>query len=265
VSAPPCRLQVADGIATLTLDRPENRNALSAEMVDCLDARLAEALDDDGVRVVVLTGTGNTFCAGADLKSVRPGVASIDDATEPPFVRVLRSILDSDKPVVCRVNGHVAAGGNGLVAACDFAIAPESARFAFTEVRIGVAPAIIAVVCLPRLRLADAQELFLTGERVSAARAAQVGLITRAVPDGDLDHAVDELLDKLLLASAPALAAAKELLQRVPAMGRDEAFAWTAKRSAELFATPEAAEGMRAFAERRRPAWAVQRRPEVTP
>ena len=248
---------VTNGVATIILNRPDNRNALSTELVDALAGDLTRAIGDPGVHVIVLTGTGNTFCAGADLKERR--TATADPGELPMFVRVFQQIQAAPKPVVGRINGHALAGGLGLAASCDISIAAESATMGFTEVRIGVAPAIISVVCLPKMRTADATLLFLTGERVGAARAAEVGLISKAVPDAELDMAVAEVVAKLRLGGPIALAKSKELLARVPAFAdQTEAFRWTAQMSAGLFASDEGVEGMTAFAGRRPPNWAPQ-------
>ena len=248
-------LQVSGGVATITLNRPDNRNALSTELVDSLATNLRAAVADDNARVVVLTGTGNTFCAGADLKERRTVTHTEGDDDLPTFVRVFQMIQSAPKPVVGKLNGHALAGGLGLACSCDITIAPERALFGFTEVRIGVAPAIISVVCLPKLRTVDAAELFLTGERIGARRAAEVGLITRAVADDELDAATDELVSKLLLGGPKAMAATKQLLSQVPIMERDAAFRWTAALSAELFTSAEAIEGIGAFAAKRPPSW----------
>ena len=250
---PPVAVATAGGVATLTLDRPENRNALSVELVDALGDALEAAMADDSVRVVVLTNTGNTFCAGADLKAAAPGVAAVEARWS--FVDVLRLVLDAPKPVVGRIAGHCMAGGVGLASACDLSIAADDVLIGFTEVRIGVAPAVISVECLPKLRPADARELFLTGERVSAARAAEAGLLNRAVPRDGLDAAVGDLVAKLVRGGPVALAAAKDLVTRITSLDRDEAFAWAAERSAALFRSEEAAEGIAAFRERRDAAW----------
>lgn len=255
--APAVRYDVDGGVATLTLDRPEARNVLGAESLAQLHDGLARAAEDDAVRVIVLTGTGNTFCAGADLRgaaSAREG--SFADSGPRALVRVLEALLDHPKPTIARVQGHVAGGGNGLVAACDLAVAVDVARFAFSEVRVGVAPAVISVVCLARLHPRDAAELLLTGERVSAERARAAGLLTAVVAAEALDAAVAGWVDQLRLGGPNALAATKQLLRRVPAMTRDEAFGWTAQLSAQLFGSPEAAEGMTAFVSRRPPSWA---------
>jgi methylglutaconyl-CoA hydratase len=147
-------------------------------------------------------------------------------------------------------------GGVGLAAACDLSIAADDVRFGFTEVRVGVAPAVISVVVLPKLRRGDALELFLTGERISASRAAEVGLISQCVPRESLDKAVSDTLSKLVAGGPQALAAAKQLIRDVPSLNRDDAFSWTAQRSAELFGSEEAAEGMAAFRDRRPASWA---------
>lgn len=242
--------EVAGGVGTITLNRPDNRNALSGELVGALGHALGAALADDAVRVVVLTNEGNTFCAGADLK----GGSSLA-AGRSGLVGVLETILDARKPVVGRIAGHCLGGGNGLAAACDISIAAHDARFGFTEVRLGVAPAIISVVCLPKLRRSDALELFLTGERIPAERAAAIGLVNRAVPRDGLDAEVAATVGKLLAGGPGALAQSKDLVVRVPGMDRGAAFEWTARLSAELFESDEAAAGMAAFRERRAPPW----------
>ncbi len=246
----------ARGVATITLNRPNNRNALSTELVDSLSAHLNETIDDAEIRVIVLTGAGTVFCAGADLKERRTVSAGATDDELPTFVRVFQAIAAAPKPVVGKLNGHALAGGLGLACSCDLTIAPERALLGFTEVRIGVAPAIISVVCLPKLRMADAAELFLTGERIPAQRAAAVGLINRAVPDDQLDAATEEMIAKLLLGGPKALAATKQLLAKVPNMDTLDAFRWTTKLSGELFASEEAAAGMAAFAAKQSPPWA---------
>ena len=246
---PATTLTVERGVATITLDRPDNRNALSAEVVDGLADHLDLAVADDAVRVIVLTNAGTTFCAGADLKA---GTARSPRRTLP---HVLTTMLDSPKPVVGRIAGHCMGGGVGLAAACDISVVSDDAKVGFTEVRIGVAPAMISVVCLPKMRRADAAELFLSGERITAARAVDVGLLNRAVPRDALDAAVDEVVEKLVAGGPLALAAAKRLLRDVPDLSRDDAFAMTEVLSAELFASDEAAEGMAAFREKRPAPW----------
>ena len=243
------RYEVAGGVATITLARAESRNALDGELLDSLGGDLRRATADDAVRAVVLSNDGTTFCAGADLKRVdgRQAVGRI--------VEVFEAILDSPKPVVGRIAGHCMGGGVGLAAACDISVAADDVRLGFTEVRVGVAPAIISVVCLPKMRRGDASELFLTGERIDARRAVEVGLLNRVVPRVELDVAVEAVLAGVLAGGPEALAASKALVRTVPTLPRGEAFEWTARLSAERFASPEAAEGMAAFRERRPAAW----------
>ncbi len=252
------RYEVAGAVATLTLDRPERRNALNPDTLGPLHEGLQRAAADDAVRVVVLTGSGNTFCSGADLRGAGPGGAEPDGfAAEGPalLVAVLEALLDHPKPTIARVQGHVAGGGNGLVAACDLAVAAATARFAFSEVRIGVAPAVVSVACLRVMAPRDAAELMLTGERVGAERARVAGLLTAVVEPEALDATVAAWVEQLCLGGPAAIAATKELLSRVPGLGRAEAFAWTASLSASLFAGAEAAEGIAAYLGHRPPTW----------
>ena len=246
------------GVMTITLQDPDTRNVLNHTSLPMLVEAFERAAEDARVRVVVLTGTGNTFCAGADLRGARSEGAVFDDRAPAALAHLLTLMLELAKPIVGRVQGHVAGGGNGLVAACDIAVAVESAKFAFSEVRVGVAPAVISTVCLRKMPPAIAAELFLAGERVSAERAREAGLVARVVAEGDLDVAVAGYVAALQLGGPHALARTKELLLRVPALSLAEGFAWTADLSADLFASPEAAEGMTAFLERRPPSWAPQ-------
>ncbi|MFJ1637259.1 enoyl-CoA hydratase family protein [Streptomyces sp. NPDC088256] len=235
------------GITTLTLDSPANRNALSAGLVAELAAALDACAGDDAVRAVVLTHTGNTFCAGADL-------------TAPPdphaLVALMRRIVALPKPVVARVTGHVRAGGLGLLAACDISAAGPEASFALTESRLGLAPAVISMPLLPRTDPRAATRYYLTGERFDATEAARIGLITLAAgPAEDIDKALAPVLDGLRKASPQGLAASKELVTATVLSTFDQHAEDLIARSAALFASAEAREGMTAFLERRDPAW----------
>jgi methylglutaconyl-CoA hydratase len=250
------RYEVAGGTATITLASPETRNVLTSDTMRALVTHLGEARDDDTVRVIVLTGEGSTFCAGADLAGASQADAESFAHQGPgALVAVLEAMLDHPKPIVARVQGHVAGGGNGLVAASDLSVAAASAKFAFSEVRVGVAPAVISVVCLARMTPSHARELLLTGERVSADRVREAGLVTAVADDDALDGVVSSYVDALQRGGPQALARTKELLTRVPRMPRDEAFAYTAELSAALFGSDEAREGMTAFLQRRPASW----------
>jgi len=247
------------GVATITLDSPRNRNALSGQLVEELLERLVRAEADPAVRAVVLTGTGRVFCSGADLTEQLGGYG--DGAADPArapraLVGVLKGVLGCAKPVLGRINGHARAGGIGLVAACDIAIAPASATFALTEVRVGVVPAIVSVAILPRITARAGMEYFLTGETFDAARAAEIGLVNRAVPDDALDAEVGRYLDLLRLGAPGALADCKALVRAVPRMDPDEAFEAMTRLSIDRFGSDEGAEGMRAFLDKRAPSWA---------
>jgi methylglutaconyl-CoA hydratase len=247
------------GVLTVTLVDEANRNALSTRLVGELSDALDTADADPGVRVVVLTNRGRVFCAGADLSERSSGSPTGGGDDRPAAVRRPEDLFGrfarSPKPYVGRIAGHCVAGGMGLAAAMDISIAVDDARFGFTEVRVGVAPAVISVVCLPKLRAADARAAFLRGTRFAADEAARMGLINAAVPADRLDQEVAAAVDDLLAGGPGALAASKRLLAQVPGMPVDEAFAWTGALSAELFAGDEAGEGMRAYLEKRPAPW----------
>ena len=241
--------------AWITLDAPESRNALSTALITELGAHLHTAIDDERVRVIVLTGNGPAFCAGADLKG-GGGVATAGQRN--PFVEILELIWDGPKPVIAAVNGHAFGGGLGLVAAADIAVAADTAKFAFSEVRVGVIPAMISVVVLPKLGVQHGMRLFLTGETFDAARAIGYGLVHRAVPASDLDRAVQQEVEAIALGGPNAVREAKRLVRAIPRLSRDEGFAYAADKIAELFASAEAAEGMAAFAGKRKAKWAEE-------
>lgn len=243
------RSTTESGVTTITLARPENRNALSPSLINGLGDAMTAAQQDDATRVIVLTNEGPAFCAGADLKG--------GDDEEPRYglPELLTAMQDGPVPVVARVAGHCTGGGVGLAAACDLSIAADDVVFGFTEVRIGAAPAMISVVVLPKLRRGDAMELFLSGEKVPAGRAAEVGIVNRSVPRDALDAEVDALVDKLVRGGPQALAATKELVYRVPGMEREPAYEWTQQVSIERFTSDEARAGMQAFREKRDAPW----------
>ncbi|MEU1002003.1 enoyl-CoA hydratase family protein [Streptomyces tibetensis] len=233
-------------VETLSLDSPHNRNALSAALVGELADALTDAGKDTGVRAIVLTHTGNTFSAGADLKDPPPPEA---------LVALLRQIIELPTPVVARVTGHVRAGGLGLLAACDIAAAATQATFAFTEVRIGVAPAVISLPLLPRTDPRALARYYLTGERFDAAEAKATGLVTTCADD--VDTALGPILEGLRRSAPDALAETKRLLTARVLEAFDRDAADLTALSARLFSSPQAREGMTAFLERRDPAWVV--------
>jgi enoyl-CoA hydratase/carnithine racemase len=246
------RYQAAGEVALITLDSPHNRNALSAQLVAELTDRLEEAGADPGVRVVVITHTGRVFCSGADLAAAGTGSLGGAGAT---IMALLRLIVELPKPVIARIGGHVRAGGMGIVGACDLAVADQAASFAFTEARLGLAPAMISLTTLDVMDPRQAARYYLTGETFDATVAAEFGLITIACENEALDGVVDGLVAQIRETSPQGAAQTKSLLtvtrrQRLDAMGPE-----MAELSAELFASDEAQESIRAFLEKRPPAW----------
>jgi enoyl-CoA hydratase len=252
MTEPLVRRNLERGVATLTLDSPANRNALSTRLVAELTEGLEWAGAEAAVRAVVLTHTGSVFCAGADLSEATGG----DPASGPRhLVRLMRAIVELPKPVLARVDGHARAGGLGLIGACDLAVAGPGATFAFTEVKLGLAAAVISLPLLPRLDPRAASAWFLTGATFDSREAQRIGLITRGVDD--VDAGAEEFLEALRAASPQGLAETKrlvtaEVLRNFGAQA--EAMVGTSTR---LFGSPEAQEGMRAFLERRPPSWAA--------
>lgn len=245
-------LEKALGVATLTLDSPLNRNALSAQLRNELWERLQDALNDERIRVVIITHTGPVFCAGADLKEARePGGQK---GTTDEFINTLDALWQSGKPSIARLAGPARAGGIGLMAACDFAVASDSATFSFSEVRIGVVPAVISVPLRERVLPHALHRYFLTGETFDAGRAVEIGLVTSAVPAEKLDTEVRRLTDDLILGAPGALARTKALLH-----GSEPSLLQGLKAMQELsksyFSSAEGQEGVNAFADKRKPAW----------
>ncbi|MFC4014534.1 enoyl-CoA hydratase-related protein [Nonomuraea purpurea] len=246
--------ELADGVATITLDSPPNRNALSVRLLEELREHLSWALAEPEARVIVLTATGNVFSSGADLKEQRAAGAPITGA----LPEIMTLLWESAKPAVCRLNGTARAGGLGLVASCDFAIAPLTASFAFTEVRLGVVPAMISVPVLRRLDPRAAAEYFLTGEVFDAARAAEIGLLSRAVPEEELDATVAHYAEMLIKGGPEAVALTKRLVRDVPKLSFEDGLRRMTELSAERFTSQEGQEGIAAFWEKRPPKWAAR-------
>jgi methylglutaconyl-CoA hydratase len=245
--------EVQGEAAWITLNRPENRNALSQILVTELDAHLRAAVADPNVRCIVITGNGPAFCAGADLKN--QGLPR----SGPSFPEVLQFIIDSPKPVIAAVNGAAFAGGLGIVGASDIVIAAEDAPMSFSEVRIGVIPAIIAVVCVPKLGTHQAMKLFITGERFTGAQAVGLGLAHRSVKKDELRAAAQAEIDAICLGAPIAVTECKKLVRRA-AEPRPvaEAFREMEEWSRRMFASPDGQEGMASFREKRKPKWVKQ-------
>lgn len=238
------------GVATITLDSPANRNALSMQLMTELLAALTAAAADDAVRVVELRHTGPVFCSGADLTETAATAASGGSLPVARLGEILEAIAMHPKPVLAVVGGPARAGGLGLIAAADLAVCADSATFAFSEVRIGVVPSVISRSVLNRLSTRDAAELFLTGDVFDGVRAQQIGLVTRSVPMESVEEAAGKLRDSLLRGGPDALRATKRLLRERPAD-----YSVLTALSVTHFTSDEGREGVAAAREKRQPSW----------
>ena len=246
------RYQAAEQVATVTLDSPANRNALSAQLMAELSARLTEAGDDPAVRVVVLTHEGRVFCSGADLAAAGTGGLG---AANLAIMGLLQQIVELPKPVIARVAGHVRAGGMGIVGACDLAVATSDASFAFTEARIGVTPAMISLTTLDIMDPRQVMRLYLTGETFGAVQARELGLITVACEASELDSVMAGLAGQIRETSPQGAAETKKLLTAPRRQRLEQHGPELAELSARLFGTEEAQEGIHAFLDKRLPSW----------
>lgn len=242
---------VSNSVATITLADESRRNVLSEELLGQLLAAVDEANLDPEVRVAVLTNRGTVFCSGANLRSDESTRATAPTSLSDVFLRV----RGSKKIYVGRIAGHCVAGGVGLAAVTDISVAIDTATFGFSEVRLGVVPAIISVVCLPKMRLVDAQQAMLRGQRFSAEESARIGLVTYSVPGDMLDRTVDDIVTDLLAGEPAALAATKALVYSVPGLEVGDALRRMSELSESFFRSEQAREGIAAFFEKRPASW----------
>jgi methylglutaconyl-CoA hydratase len=254
------RLQVEyDGpVARIWMNRPDLRNAFDGLMITELRRVLFDLRSVDAVRVVVLGGRGPSFCAGADLQWMKAMAAFTREENlreAQALADLFFTVYESPKPIVARVHGAALGGGAGLVAASDIPVAALGTQFGFTEVRLGILPAVISPYVIGKIGEAAARELFLTGERFEAVRAQEIGLIRAAVPEDDLDAAVEGRVKELLQAGPRAIAEAKALIREVAFRRVEDVQRYTVERIAEIRTTAEGQEGMRAFLEKRKPYW----------
>ena len=251
-------VSIQDAVARVTLNRPNVRNAFNDEMLaDLLDV-FEDIREDPAVRVVVLTGEGKCFCAGADLHWMKRVVNySYEENYEDSLrlARMLREVYTCPKPVIGRINGPAIGGGTGVVAVCDIAIASLDASFAFSETKLGLTPAAISPYLLKRMGEKNLREYFLTGQRFSAAQAAEMGLVNAVVPVDELDPAVDEKIGMILTGGPEALAVSKELIREIAERNLEDNGPYTAEVISRLRGSEEGQEGMNAFLEKRKPRW----------
>lgn len=251
-------LRQDDAVLTVALNRPARHNALTPELIDRLTAVFQHYATRREIRVIVLTGNGRSFCAGADLKYMRAAADydfSANVADGKAIFDLVQAIDSCPKPVIGRVNGAAIGGGVGLVSACDVVVAVDRAKFAFSEARLGLVPAVISPFVLAKIGVGNGRELFLTGERFNAQRAQQIGLVQHVVAEGELDTAVADRIDQLLQAAPEAQTAAKELIRQVAHQPVARMRDFTATMIAERRASDEGREGMSAFLEKRDPNW----------
>lgn len=241
------------GVVTVTLDSPSNRNALSKELVRQLGDHVTEADRAEDVRAIVITGTGSTFCAGADLKE-RQGASPPSGG---PVVDVIKTMLASDKPIIAAVNGHARAGGLGIIAACDAAFSTSEATFAISETRLGLAPAMISTLLVRRMTIRSLSRYSLSGEVFQAPDAVKAGLLTAYADPGEFDRLVNGFLDSLRKCSPSALGKTKRMLSTLADRELQSALDNSLVASDELFKSADAQEGISAFFDNRAPSWTI--------
>lgn len=254
-----------DEVVRITLNRPEIHNAFNSILISELSDAFFRVKEDGAVRVVVLTGEGKSFCAGADINWIREIIhysfeQNLEESLQ--LAELLHLIYTLPKPTVAMVNGSAIGGGNGLLSACDMAVAAEEAIFGLSEVKIGLVPAAISPYIIRKIGESKSREYFLTGKRITAQKALEIGLVNEVVSGEKLEERVDELV-KLLLSSGPeAIASCKELIFNVSRMTLEEAKGYTARMIAHLRISEEGQEGTAAFLEKRKPLWAKNKNPD---
>jgi len=250
-----------DRVCRISFNRPKIHNAFNAASIREITEAFGRAEEDRDVRVVILTGKGKSFCAGADIQWMKEIISySFEQNLEESLqlAEVLHRIYLFPKPTLALVNGPAIGGGTGFLSACDIAIASEEASFGLSEVKIGLVPAAISPYVIRKIGESRAREYFLTGTRMPARRALEIGLINEAVPLSKLEERMDALVRQLLTSGPEALARCKELIRRVPGMSFEEAKAYTARMIAGLRVSEEGQEGMSAYFEKRKPGWALK-------
>ena len=252
------KYEMHNRVAHVTFNRPEIHNAFNATVITEMQQVFDEIRSDDSLRVVVLTGAGKSFCSGADLNWMRAVINQSfeQNLTESnALAELFYSMYTCKRPIIGRINGAAIGGGTGFVALCDMAIAARSAVFSFSEVKIGVVPACIGPYVIKKIGEGKTRELFITGERMSADRAHQVGLVNKVVDDDQLDAEVEKLTESILSSGPEAVAMAKQLIGEVPSMTPEQFKPYTAEMIARLRISEEGQEGMDAYLNKRKPRW----------
>ncbi len=245
-------------VAWVTFNRPEVHNAFNVELIEEMTEAVKRIRDDDSVRVVVLTGSGKSFCAGADLNWLREIVGySFKQNLEESMALadVLFQLYTLPKPTIAMVNGAAIGGGTGFLSACDIVLAAEEATFGLSEVKIGLVPAAISPYVIRRIGESKAREYFLTGKRILARKAQEIGLVNEVVPLEKLSESMDRLIENLLTSGPEAMASCKELIMQTSCMRIEDVKEFTANMIAGLRVSKEGQEGMASFLEKRKPNW----------
>ena len=246
------------GVVTVTMNRPREHNALNRQLIEELTSAFRELAERKNVRVVILTGSGRSFCAGADLNNTEAvaetGYDQALDAGRAIF-DLMWTVDSCPIPVIARVNGSAIGGGMGLVCCSDIAVAVDRAKFGFTEVRLGMIPAVISPFVQSKIGASKVRELFLTGERFDASQASEIGLVHWVVPEAELDEKIAERTEQLLLGAPGAHTAVKSLLRQAKSLPKDAARDHTSELFAKRIVSQEGREGIRAFLEKRSPEW----------
>lgn len=245
-------------IARVVFNRPEVHNAFNSKMIGEIEDAFKKIKSDDSARVVILTGQGESFCAGADINWMREIIdysyeQNLEESLQ--LAEVLHSIYTLPKPTIAQVNGTAIGGGNGFLSACDISVASDDAKFGLSEVKIGLIPAAISPYVMRRIGESKAREYFLTGKRISAHKALEIGLVNEVVPADKLEATVLDIAHLLLTSGPEAIAACKELIDKTTRMNFEEVKKFTAQMIANLRISPEGQEGMAAFLEKRKPKW----------
>jgi methylglutaconyl-CoA hydratase len=251
------RLEFADAIATITLNRPEKRNAISTEMIEDLLAALDEC-EKSAARVVILTGAGKAFCSGMDLEALKAiatqsAEQNLEDSRR--MARMFRRLYSCPRPLIAAVNGPAIAGGCGIATLCDFTLAVPDAKFGYTEVKIGFIPAIVSVFLVRQIGEKRVRDLLLTGRVFDAGEAREIGLVTEIVPAERLLDVARELADSLLASSPTSLVRTKQLLVKFSEAELDREIEMAVQANASIRATADFREGLAAFLEKRGPQW----------
>lgn len=247
-----------DKVAAVTLDRPQVHNAMNETLMKELTACFKDLDLDESTRVVVLTGSGESFCAGADLNWMKGMVHYTRDENlndSMLIFKLLNQVYNCSKPVICCVNGNAFGGGIGLIAACDITISVKQAKFAFSEVKLGLIPAVISTFVSNRMRISDMKRLFITGERFDADHAHKIGLIDIVVQPDEMDEKVKSITHGLLSSAPVAVREVKNLIHNIKTMRYDDYVKYTVEKITELRMSKEGQEGINAFLEKRKPVW----------